>query len=128
MKLLSAIFILAISPTIFAKENRIESSFEGKYICKGYDFETKQPYEERGVLKRTKNTYSFLRSDPHLGVFYATGIVKNSVISFVFWNEKNNHNFGIASYERLPNGDLKGIWTLKDSTIVGEDNCTRIKE
>lgn len=126
MRIIKLIFILTMIPLTTFANDKAPSTIEGKYICKGYDFVLKKPYEEKGELKRTGNTYSFTRTDISQGIFYATGLVKNSIISFIFWNTKDTSNFGLASYQLLPNGDLKGNWTVKNSKIVGEDYCKRI--
>jgi hypothetical protein len=119
--------LLLIFPVLLSANVKPNAPFEGHYRCKGYDFTTKRNYIQEGDIVKTGDTYSFTRKDPKEGIFYATGIANNDSLSFVFWHEKDKDEIGAATYVTQLNGDLKGKWTMKNSQIVAEDHCVRIK-
>ncbi len=119
--------LLLIAPLTLSANVKPNAKFEGHYRCKGYDFTTKHYYTQEGDIVKTGDTYSFTRKDPKEGIFYATGIENHSSLSFVFWHEKDKDEIGVANYQVQLNGDLKGKWTMKNSQVVGEDLCVRVK-
>jgi hypothetical protein len=121
MKTVIIMVLLLATSIVLANE-----AISGKYRCKGYDFISKTYYDEKGIIKKTGDTFSFTRYDKKDGIYYATGVAGNSGVSFVFWSDHNKQYTGVATYEILKSGDLKGRWTVKNSKQAGEDFCEKI--
>lgn len=99
----------------------------GKYRCTGTDFLNHGTFDEPTEVKKTGQTYSFHWTNKKLH-FYGTAIVYNSHVSSLFWTPTlPNATPGVVYYDILPNGDLKGRWTIKNSDQTGEEYCQKLK-
>ncbi|MBA2654783.1 MAG: hypothetical protein H0U71_06925 [Gammaproteobacteria bacterium] len=98
----------------------------GHYRCQGNDFLNHSTFDEPTVVTKTGETYLFTWINKNL-VFYGTAILQDNVISSVFWTPTHLNAPGVVTYRVLPNGDLKGKWSIKDSRMVGDEYCTKLK-
>lgn len=110
----------------FAAASQAQPSvLEGQYRCTGHDFLNKTTFDEPTTLTKKGDTYSFVWKNNNI-VFYGTAILQANTLSSVFWTLSNMSTPGVVTYQVLPNGDLKGKWTIKESRQVGDEYCYRV--
>lgn len=98
----------------------------GRYRCRGNDFLNHTTFDEPTVVIKTGETFLFTWINKNLA-FNGTGILQERTVSTVFWTPSNMASPGVVTYQVLANGDLKGKWTIKDSKIIGDEYCEKLK-
>lgn len=98
----------------------------GRYRCVGEDFLNKTTFDEPTEVTRSGDTYFFKWVNKNLE-FDGTGILNDGMVSAIFWAKDIEAIPGVVAYRVLPNGDLKGKWTIKRSQKQGNEYCHKIK-
>lgn len=119
------IFCAVFFSTVLANESPA-SRLGVSYQCQGEDFLNRSTFDEPTRLTKTGTTYSFVWMNKQTA-FYGTSILLDDTLSSVFWTPKEPTLAGLVTYKILPNGDLKGRWTIKGSQISGDEYCKKLK-
>lgn len=98
----------------------------GRYRCTGDDFLNHTTFDEPSTLKKTGDTYTFEWHNKNI-VFNGTAIRLGETISAIFWSPTiPTATPGVVTYHILPNGDLKGKWTIKEGQVTGNEYCQKL--
>jgi|LakMenEpi03Aug12_release.lakeMendotaPanAssembly.Ray.scaffolds.fasta_scaffold570961_2 hypothetical protein len=119
------VLLLCLLSSQFVQAASLPLDISGKYRCQGHDFLNNTTFDEPSSVVKTGDTFLFTWKNNNL-IFHGTGILQNRTLSVVFWNLANMSVPGVVTYEVLPNGDLKGKWTIKESNKVGDEYCTKL--
>jgi hypothetical protein len=123
IKQVSCLILLFLA---FSALGNYSSDISGHYLCKGEDFLNNTTFDEPTSVIKTGNTYFFTWINKDL-TFYGTAILQNKTISAVFWTISNANLPGVVTYQVLPNGDLKGKWTVKGAKVTGNEYCKKLQ-
>lgn len=99
----------------------------GQYRCTGEDFLNKTTFDEPTTVEKKGDTYLFKWLNKGIW-FHGSAILLNNTIAAIFWSPTfPNITPGVVTYQVLPNGDLKGKWTVRDGKVTGNEYCVKLK-
>lgn len=81
------------------------------------------------TVSATGETFTFQwTNDKGYPIMYGTGVMTkgmNNVASVVFWDTKDNSNYGNELFEVKSDGSLEGTFTMQSDDKVGQETCTK---
>lgn len=127
MKLIKG-FLMSALLAAFATAANAAPTIEGNYYCKGYDPYSNLKYGGPVVIKKTsRDTYGFTWNLGENQFYSGTGLLDEdkNTLGVVFFNNQSISSAGVALYQILSDGSLRGQWTMNKDTKIGTENCVK---